>query len=81
MKFIIVEGSSPNVSERGCSNYYHLNINIFKAGPFDINNTLKIRILSQNQFTCFDLSRFSHSVCGSPTVKTYANKRTLLEEK
>ena len=27
------------------------------------------------------LSCFSHSDCGSPPVKTYANKRTLLEEK
>ena len=34
-----------------------------------------------NQYTLFDSSRFSHSVCGSSPVKTCANKRTLLEEK
>ena len=28
-----------------------------------------------------DSSYFSHSECGSPTVKTYPNKRTFLEEK
>ena len=49
----------------------------------DLNHvTMKLnnRILSQTS-TVFDLSRFIHSDCGSPTVKTYASKRTLLEEK
>ena len=34
-----------------------------------------------NQYTQFGQSRFSHSDYGSPPVKTYANKRKLLEEK
>ena len=43
----------------------------------------KDKNLVSNQYTLlvFDLSRFSHSDSGSSTVKTYANKRTLLEEK
>ena len=32
-------------------------------------------------FDLFDPLRFSHSNCGSPPVKTYANKQTLLVEK
>ena len=37
--------------------------------------------LASNQYTLFDSSLFSHFDCGSPTVKTYADKRTLLVEK
>ena len=32
------------------------------------------------KYTLFNSSRFSNSDCGSPTVKTYASKRTLLNE-
>ena len=34
-----------------------------------------------NHYTLFDSICFSHSNCGSPPLKTYANNRTLLEEK
>ena len=34
----------------------------------------KDKNLISKQYTLFDLSSFSHSDCGSPSVKTYANK-------
>ena len=55
-----------------------------KAGPLrleQLTNTLKIGILSETSInTLFDSLSFNHSNCGSPPVKTYANKRTWLEE-
>ena len=41
----------------------------------------KDKNLVWNQYTLLDSLRFIHSECGSSPVKTYANKRTLLEEK
>ena len=40
-----------------------------------------VHILVSNQYTLYDLLRFSHSDCGSLPVKTCANKWLLLEEK
>ena len=37
--------------------------------------------VQMGEYTLYDSSYLSHSVCGSSPVKTYANKRTLLEEK
>ena len=56
-------------------------INIFKTFFNNINNPDYNLQLVSNQYTLFDSSRFSHSDCGSSTVKTYADKQTLLEEK
>ena len=50
-----------------------------KLDPYDKSNLRKN--LVRNQFTPFDSSRFSQSDCESSPVKTYANKRILLEEK
>ena len=47
---------------------------IFKARPLRLKQPTK-------KYTLIDSPRFSHSDCGSSHVKTYANKRTLLEEK
>ena len=41
----------------------------------------KDKNLAWKQYTLFDSLRFNHSNCGSPPVKTYANKQSLLEEK
>ena len=41
----------------------------------------KDKNLAWNKYTLFDSLRFNHSNCGSPPVKTYVNKQSLLEEK
>ena len=54
-----------------------------KLGLYDKNNYkyTEDKNLVSNQYTILDSSLFSHSDCGSSPVKTYANKRALLEEK
>ena len=57
---------------------------MLKAGPLrlkQLTNTLKIRILSETSILYLIRLRFNHSNCGSPPVKTYANKQSLLGEK
>ena len=48
-----------------------------------VTNRMHSTDLVSNQYTCtlFDSPRFIYSDCGYSPVKTYANKRTLLEEK
>ena len=41
----------------------------------------KVETVGSNQYTLFEFLLFSHSDYGFQTVKTYANKRTALEEK
>ena len=55
---------------------------LLKLNLYDINNLkyTKENNLVANQYTVFESLRFSHSDYRYSPVKTYANKRTLLEE-
>ena len=51
---------------------------ILKAWPLlfkQVTNTKEKKNLVSNWYALLDSSRFSQSDCGSPTAKTYANKR------
>ena len=71
--FQLLRGNFGSISNRYC---------ILKLDLYDKTTyKTKDKNLVWNQYTLFESSGFIRSDCRSPSVKTYANKRTLLEEK